>query len=902
LLCGFDWPGRSVQLAEEMRQSAPDRRREILLQVAGASDDTSRALLVRSLEDPDPSVRLTAATLAGRRRIEAAAPVLIQWLGDPRVEVRATAARALGAIGSPAALGALVRALGDADVQIRVEAIRAVAAIGGPDVTVALLDRVSDPESAVRVEAVRALGRLGDPRAVLSLLGSLQDPLPEGREAGATALGQLRDARALRGLLGLLHDPSPDVRKAAARALGSLGAEGSHAVDDLAVLALRESNEGDVTTRGQIAQVAVESLGRIGGDAACDVLVQVFRTGATVDARMAAEAAADALGRMPALTRARIPSLVSGTPESLLGRLIELLGAVGGDPAAQALLGILDRPGLSPALEGRAWRSLGQTGSPSVLVPLLTAAASPPQSARRAGARGSRSNASARVTLASTPGAPATGFCASPLNADALAGVDAYAEVTGSLDPLALDPLLDLLRAVGSTCLHQSSALLRLVGRTRNPRAVAALTPWLSHREELLRRTAAEGLADAGVQGAEDALAGALADTSSDVRLAATDALARHGDARALDALTRRWRAAAPLDRTHAARAMGRVLRRTASEAAASESSGAAVRALGEAVETGAPGLRAAALDALADAAAAGHPDALASFERWTQTPPPDLALPVVTEALGNALASAETAPRARLLAALDTLARSASRDASGARSALRAEASLATLAWARRGVDRASSADLLRDARESPTWVAANAAGALARALSPEAPADDVARVTEALCAGLRERVHVAWRANALLALARVGATCPDDPAAQWATGHRSAWVRRAAAEALAARLSRAQGEADVRALSRPLEQCATSDRDAETALRCAHLLRVARSPGGAVSAPRSDTIDAVLLNEAGVPAPYASYALALPDGVIRLGVTGPDGWIHERAAPRGRFVLIDPSDLTGE
>jgi hypothetical protein len=125
---------------------------------------------------------------------------------------------------------------------------------------------------------------------------------------------------------------------------------------------------------------------------------------------------------------------------------------------------------------------------------------------------------------------------------------------------------------------------------------------------------------------------------------------------------------------------------------------------------------------------------------------------------------------------------------------------------------------------------------------------------------------------------------------------------VRRAAAEALAARLSRAQGEADVRALSRPLEQCATSDRDAETALRCAHLLRVARSPGGAVSAPRSDTIDAVLLNEAGVPAPYASYALALPDGVIRLGVTGPDGWIHERAAPRGRFVLIDPSDLTGE
>jgi hypothetical protein len=54
---------------------------------------------------------------------------------------------------------------------------------------------------------------------------------------------------------------------------------------------------------------------------------------------------------------------------------------------------------------------------------------------------------------------------------------------------------------------------------------------------------------------------------------------------------------------------------------------------------------------------------------------------------------------------------------------------------------------------------------------------------------------------------------------------------------------------------------------------------------------------LDAVIMgdDEQSVAA-NAPYALRMADGVIRVGVTGPDGWVHERPAPGGGYAVMDP------
>jgi hypothetical protein len=121
---------------------------------------------------------------------------------------------------------------------------------------------------------------------------------------------------------------------------------------------------------------------------------------------------------------------------------------------------------------------------------------------------------------------------------------------------------------------------------------------------------------------------------------------------------------------------------------------------------------------------------------------------------------------------------------------------------------------------------------------------------------------------------------------------------VRRAAAEAIAAM---PPGDADAtRFVRTALETCAATDRSAEVATRCRALLEPAANTRSSQS---GETLDAmVMAGDEDTVAASSGFAVVMSDGVIRVGTTGPGGWIHERPAPAGSYVVLDPDTLAPE
>ncbi len=862
---GADWPGRERELATEIQGAPAARRIDLLTQIAASTSPDGESVVVRALADPDPSVRLAAAQLAGRHRFRAARDALAAWLGDPQADVRAVASRALGALGDVRSLPALVRLLGDSEVRVRLAAVGAVAAIGGPEATVPLLNRLADAESTVRVLTARSLGDLGDPRAVLSLLGALQDGMPEVREATAGALGRLHDPRAVRGLLGLLRDTQLDVRVAATRALGTLGSP--DAVLDLAPLALQTDRPGD-PTRAALAHAAVDAIGLIGGATAREVLVRVFlqSEGAPDLARAAAESLrAMGPGARPAIpllvARPVATSLLVPSARDAIG-LVELLGDIGGDAAADALIALYDGPD-GARLAEPILRSLGRTAAPAALRVLLRAIG--------AGTAPRESTVADRTDTA---------------RRGAVQGLSAFARARGGLEPEALDPLVAALQRPprelsGDAARAFAADLARLIGETRNARATGVLAPLLSARQPDLRAAAARALATAGIAGAEAAAARALGDESSDVRMAIADALARFGERAALDAVLLRWNAGPPVDRVQAARALGRIGARTHDPRAA--------RVLVDALARAAPELAAGILDALASLTQSGDTAALSALRAAADDEPRSVD---ALGALGNALDGASPSVRDAVRTVL--VAHTTSE---------RDPARIATAAWGLSRADVTVQPALLALVRSPSPAIAANAIGALARLWMSGVAPDPAAR--DVLCQHAVPRRHPAVRTNALIAVSRAGWSCGRaDALRRMLTDGRADFARIAAVDALATALRAGGDEAAM--IRTELAQCAAVDRSPSVAARCHDALdtnaRASDSPATASGSPAPVEPDAegvsalVERDDEEQLAVRAPVAIVFRDGVVRMAWTGPDGWVHDRPAPRGRYVVYDP------
>ncbi|MSR63165.1 MAG: hypothetical protein EXS08_12045 [Planctomycetes bacterium] len=331
--------------------------------------------LVRALEDPDLSVRLTAAFALGVRADPTSGGTLLAYRNDPDATLRARVVEAASKIPDPALHLPLTLALRDADLSVRMEA--AVGAARWPtdeksavEVDRALLDALSPyritreaaPKSAVEAElvwrilwalgrrkaelgrgpfleyagsditlerlfALRGLAQLApDATSVRAAVAALTGPSAarDWRVAfeGTVALGRFGavqgttlgpEARA--ALSAAAEHPSTHVRAAAMNALAALG-------DDKDVLALLQRGYLDLSV--SVRAVALRARARVARPA--DALEALQRAAKDVDLVVRA-AAADAAGALRderavdvLLELARDPSLFVST------RAVEALG------------------------------------------------------------------------------------------------------------------------------------------------------------------------------------------------------------------------------------------------------------------------------------------------------------------------------------------------------------------------------------------------------------------------------------------------------------------------------------------------------------------------------------------------------------------------------------------------
>jgi HEAT repeat protein len=119
----------------------------------------------------------------------------------------------------------LLQSLNDPDPFVRVESIQALGEIRKKQSLVAVCGCLNDENIYVKAYAAEALGKIStvDVSFALSkLLPALDDPSPYVRAFMVAALGEFQDARAIVPLREMLQDEDETVRGMAAWALGNI--------------------------------------------------------------------------------------------------------------------------------------------------------------------------------------------------------------------------------------------------------------------------------------------------------------------------------------------------------------------------------------------------------------------------------------------------------------------------------------------------------------------------------------------------------------------------------------------------------------------------------------------------------------------------------------------------------
>jgi HEAT repeat protein len=140
-----------------------------------------------------------------------------------------------------------------------------------------LLLRLENDQPAVREAAAEALGRLGYFEAASALIGRLDDSERAVRWAAIGALGDLQSSEAVPELVRLLRDRDHGTREATALALGEIGAE--TAIGPLVELLKDPSS--------QVRLTAIDALGQIGSTEALPALMEIANRSDVAERRCA---------------------------------------------------------------------------------------------------------------------------------------------------------------------------------------------------------------------------------------------------------------------------------------------------------------------------------------------------------------------------------------------------------------------------------------------------------------------------------------------------------------------------------------------------------------------------------------------------------------------------------------
>jgi HEAT repeat protein len=336
-------------------------------------------VLGRALADPDPDVRATAVEALPRGMAADTMPLLLPALQDPDERVWQAAVRQLSAF-PDADLPLLWSALRESPAARREELVRSIERSEPERLASLALQNMHAPDAADRVIATGLAARAGSAESTAAVVAALSDPDPVVRRTAASAMTTLRTPGAVPALTRSLADPQVDVRVEAVRALGLIDDDGvppvlidtlkdpELRVREMAAEALTRWHSPAVA-RKLGAALASPDLRRPAGDVlarmgqpAVDPLVEVA-AGDDVEAAAAAGALLERIAGASAFTT----SLSSVDPETRF-RAVQVLGAMGGSVAADALLEALSDPDVR--IRSRAATLLGGMGEQRAVKPL----------------------------------------------------------------------------------------------------------------------------------------------------------------------------------------------------------------------------------------------------------------------------------------------------------------------------------------------------------------------------------------------------------------------------------------------------------------------------------------------------------------------------------------------------
>ncbi len=203
------------------------RRLRAAVALAEIGDETAAPVLMESLEDREPEIRIQAARGLGRIRWTPAIDRIAWRFGIETPWVRLRFSDTLTMFGSTATwpLLAYVRINHKHETEGPKLALRTLAQIGDRDAVKPILEILAESTNLeIQIAAIEALGELGSPGAVPALSEMLTSPHWELRAKAATALGNIGDTWATPLLVSSLRDPDWWVRRNSAAAIARMPA------------------------------------------------------------------------------------------------------------------------------------------------------------------------------------------------------------------------------------------------------------------------------------------------------------------------------------------------------------------------------------------------------------------------------------------------------------------------------------------------------------------------------------------------------------------------------------------------------------------------------------------------------------------------------------------------------
>ncbi len=227
------WPNLSVKVRREIMQT--------LGEMSEADFEMDFAAIFRiALQDTDPDVRASAIDGLWEDEDVRLVPHLAQALRqDEASNVRVSAAQCLAhfvLLGElkkirprpfQTAYDALYACYQDSteDLEVRRRALESIAYVSNDTILQIIREAYRHTEELMRISAIFAMGRSADSRWAKTVIRELNNPNPAMRYEAVRACGELRLRQAVPDLVELIEDVDPEIQQVALWSLGQIGGD-----------------------------------------------------------------------------------------------------------------------------------------------------------------------------------------------------------------------------------------------------------------------------------------------------------------------------------------------------------------------------------------------------------------------------------------------------------------------------------------------------------------------------------------------------------------------------------------------------------------------------------------------------------------------------------------------------